>query len=65
MDFRLNSICSSENITVKFCPFCKCTEAQLVSTCMGYYVRCEGCGAKTDIRETKEQAISQWNTRCE
>ena len=61
---------------LKPCPFCggkaeyHCEEHDwsdcgYLSTAKYYdaYVECENCGARTEIFDTKEEAISAWNKR--
>ena len=43
------------------CPFCG-GEARNES-CGNYWVKCAKCGSRGSVKNTKKEAINQWNTR--
>lgn len=56
---------------LKSCPFCGNNEPRFVSYLQlyasekvpHYQVRCDRCGARTDISRSRELAIEAWNRR--
>ena len=47
---------------LKRCPFCGGT-ANLAKGLIEFWTYCPHCGAKTEFYETKQEAVSAWNTR--
>lgn len=47
------------------CPFCK-GKASIMQNYLNYYfVICEKCFARTDVKRLKEKAVELWNQRAE
>lgn len=46
------------------CPFCGSSDVELCVTSNFSWCECQNCEAESCSKETKEEALIQWNTRA-
>ena len=56
---------ASRDHELKKCPFCGGAALLKRTSCWDYFVRCEGCGARTrQYHENDVGAVNAWNARA-
>ena len=53
----------AEKGALKFCPFCGNPAVSCAESIEEAYIRCTGCGSRTDYMPSEDSAVTEWNRR--